>query len=44
MHGRRNEGEPQRRPAVKSRSQSHGAKCKKSLNDMDFGAASESFF
>jgi hypothetical protein len=42
--GRRNDGEPQRGPTVKSRSQVHGAKCEKSLNGKVFGAASESFF
>jgi hypothetical protein len=40
--GRRNDAEPQRRPAVKSRSQAHGTKCEKSLKGKVFGAASES--
>jgi hypothetical protein len=43
-HGWRNDAQPQRGPAVKSRSQAHGAKCEKSLNGNVFGAASESFF
>jgi hypothetical protein len=40
----RKDVEPQRGPAVKSRSQVHGAKCEKSLNGKAFCAASESFF
>jgi hypothetical protein len=40
--GRLSDAEPQRGPAVKSRSQAHGAKCEKSLNDKVFGAANES--
>jgi hypothetical protein len=43
MRGRRNDVDPQRGPAVKSRSQAHWARCKKSLNGKVFGAASESF-
>jgi hypothetical protein len=42
--GRRNDVEPQRGPAVKSRSQAQWAKCKKSLNGRVFRAANESFF
>jgi hypothetical protein len=42
--GRRNDAEPQRGPAVKSRSSAHWAKCEKSLNGKVFGAANESFF
>jgi hypothetical protein len=42
--GRRNDGEQQRGPAVKSRSQAHWTKCEKSLNGKVFGAANESFF
>jgi hypothetical protein len=42
--GRRNAVEPRRGPAVKSRSLTHWAKCKKSLNGKVFAAASESFF
>jgi hypothetical protein len=44
MRYRRNDAEPRRGPAVKSRSQAHGAKCEKSLNGKVFGAANESFF
>jgi hypothetical protein len=40
--GQRNDVEPQRGPAVKSRSQAHRAKCEKSLNGKVFGAANES--
>jgi hypothetical protein len=42
--GRLSVAEPQRGPAVKSRSQAHGAKCEKSLNGKAFGAANESLF
>jgi hypothetical protein len=42
--GRRNDAEPQRRPAVKSRATADSAKCEKSLNVMVFRAAAESFF
>jgi len=38
MRRRRSGGEPQRRPAVKSRSQADSAKCEKALNGRDFGA------
>jgi hypothetical protein len=40
--GRLGDVEPQRGPAVKSRSWAHWAKCKKSLNGKAFGAANES--
>jgi hypothetical protein len=40
----RNDAEPQRGRAVKSRSWAHGAKCEKSLNGKIFGVANESFF
>ena len=36
--------EPQRGPAVKSRTKAHRAKCKKSLSGNIFGAANESLF
>jgi hypothetical protein len=42
--GRRNDAEARRGPAVKSRTQAHGAKCEKSLHGKVFGAASESLF
>jgi hypothetical protein len=42
MRGRRSDAEPQRGPAVKSRSQAHWAKCEKSLNGRSFRAANES--
>ena len=35
--------EPQRGPAVKSRTKAHGTNCEKSLNGNIFGAANESF-
>jgi hypothetical protein len=41
--GQRGDAEPQRGPAVKSRSQAHWAKCEKSLNGKIFRAACESF-
>jgi hypothetical protein len=41
--GRRNDAEPQRGPAVKSRSSADSAKCEKSLNGKNFGTANESF-
>jgi len=44
MGGRLSGGEPQRGPAVKSRSWAHWAKCEKSLNGKVFGAAGESFY
>jgi hypothetical protein len=44
MRGKSNTTEPQRGPAVKSRSQAHWAKCEKSLNGNGFGAANESLF
>jgi hypothetical protein len=43
MRGRLSDAEPQRGPAVKSRSLAHGAKCEKSLNGNIFRAANESF-
>jgi hypothetical protein len=42
--GRRNDAEPQSRPAVKSRAKADSAKCKKSLHRKTFGAADESLF
>jgi hypothetical protein len=38
------DAEPQRGPAVKSRTKAHGAKCEKSLSGNIFGAANESLF
>ena len=44
MRERRSDAEPPRGPVVKSRSLADWAKCEKSLNGNNFGAASESFF
>jgi hypothetical protein len=41
IRGRLSDAGPQRGPAVKSRSQPHWAKCKRSLNGKVLGAANE---